>query len=191
MAKKKAPVSLTGGPGFNFEDDVAAHFLLDMLTGIASFGVEHGQVVQVDWQVRDSDWLLDDLAVTLESAAGRRTAALSVKSHRQITEAGFPDNFVEAAWEQWLHTTSNTFTEGRDLLGMVTGNIANQVMTSWETLLTEAIGTTPERMLARLQRAGRRLAGWRSHRTRNGPSSRACVVPNGCSCTSIPTKLRR
>ena len=151
MAKKKAPVSLTGGPGFNFEDDVAAHFLLDMLTGIASFGVEHGQVVQVDWQVRDSDWLLDDLAVTLESAAGRRTAALSVKSHRQITEAGFPDNFVEAAWEQWLHTTSNTFTEGRDLLGMVTGNIANQVMTSWETLLTEAIGTTPERMLARLQ----------------------------------------
>jgi hypothetical protein len=125
MAKKQAPTKLTGGAGFNFEDDVAARFLLDMLAGIASFGVEYGQIVQVDWQVRDADWLLEDLALTLQSAVGRRTAALSIKSDRQITEAGFPDDFVQAVWEQWLHVASEAFKEGRDLLGMATGKIAN------------------------------------------------------------------
>ena len=151
MAKKLAPTKLTGGGGFDFEDRVTARFLLDMLAGLPSFGVEHGQIVQVDRQVRDAGWLLDDLAVTLRSPAGTRTAALSVKSDRQITEAGFPEDFVEAAWEQRLHITSDAFGEGRDLLVMATGKIANQVMTSWETLLREAMATTPERMLARLQ----------------------------------------
>ena len=151
MAKKQAPVSLTGGAGFNFENGVAVRFLLDMLGGIASFGVEYGHIMQVDWQVRDAGWLPDDLAVTLQSTDGQRTAAFSVKSNRQVTEAGFPDNFVTAVWEQWLHNTSTAFKEDRDLLGMATGEIANQVMTSWENLLRESMATTPERMLGRLQ----------------------------------------
>ncbi len=162
MAKQKAPTKLTGGAGFNFEDQVAARFLLDMLAGIASLGVEYGRVVQVDWQVR---WSLDDLAVTLPSAANRRTAALSVKSHRQVTEAGFPENFVEAVWEQWLHTTSDAFREGRDLLCMATGKIANQVMAAWETLLREALATSPERMLARLRTPNHASEGSQSSET--------------------------
>jgi len=67
MAKQAAPVSLTGGPGFNYEDHVAARFLVDMLSGMAAFGSEFGGVSRVDWQVRDTGRLLDDLSVTLNS----------------------------------------------------------------------------------------------------------------------------
>lgn len=151
MAKHKAPASLTGGKGFNFEDLVAGRFLLDMLAGLRSIGPEYGRIIEVHWQVRDAGWLLDDLALTLETDGLRRTVAMSVKSHRQVTRAGFPDSFVTAAWEQWLGTESTVIAEGRDLLGLVTGKLANEVWEAWETLATEANGTSPERMVARLQ----------------------------------------
>jgi len=151
VAKNRAPTALTGGKGFNFEDCVAARFLLDMLAGLRSIGPDYGRIIEVHWQVRDAGWLLDDLALTLEADEIRRTVAMSVKSHRQVTQAGFPDNFVTAAWEQWLGTESTVFVEGRDLLGLVTGKLANGVWEAWETLVTEANGTSPERMVARLQ----------------------------------------
>ena len=79
MAKQSAPVSLTGGKGFNFEDYVAARFLLDMLAGIAPFGTHFGEVTRIDWQARDAGRLLDDLVVTLqaENAAGTAEIPLS------------------------------------------------------------------------------------------------------------------
>jgi len=52
MAKQKAPVELTGGTGFNFEDLIAARFLLDMLAGANSLGAEYGRVTRLDWQAR-------------------------------------------------------------------------------------------------------------------------------------------
>ena len=154
MAKHKAPTSLTGGKGFNFEDFVAARFLLDMLAGLRSIGPDYGRIIEVHWQVRDAGWLLDDLAITLEADETQRTVAMSVKSHRQVTQAGFPENFVTAAWEQWLGTESTVFVEGRDLLGLVTGKLANGVGEAWETLVTEATGTSRERMVARLRHDG-------------------------------------
>ena len=38
MTKTEAPVTLTGGAGFNYEDYVAGRFLVDMLTGLSPFG---------------------------------------------------------------------------------------------------------------------------------------------------------
>jgi hypothetical protein len=58
MAKQIAPVSLSGGQGFNYEDQVAARFLVDMLAGVASFGGNFGQIVRVDWQAHDAHRLL-------------------------------------------------------------------------------------------------------------------------------------
>ena len=57
MAKEKAPVALTGGAGFNYEDLVAARLLVDMLSGIYSFGEQLGTLVRIDWQARDKDRL--------------------------------------------------------------------------------------------------------------------------------------
>jgi hypothetical protein len=90
--------------------------------------------------------------ISLDSADGQHIAELSVKSHLQITEAGFPDNFVEACWEEWLHTTSSAFQNDRDLLVFATGRIAAKVIEAWHKTLREALSlcTSPERMLARL-----------------------------------------
>ena len=150
MAKRIAPVELTGGEGFDFEDKVAAKLLLDLISGIRSFGAEFGAIVQLDWQSRDVRWLLDDLVVTGQGASGPDFAAMSIKSYRQLTSRGFPQNFVQAAWEQWLHTESDAFREGRDLLCLCTGELAGSVETAWQDMLRESIRTDPSRMASRL-----------------------------------------
>ena len=108
--RQKAPVGLTGGEGFRFENCVAARFLVDLLGGTNSLGNEFGRVVRVDWQARDAGWLADDLAITCKpiGPGGDRSAGLSIKSDRQVTASGFPLNFVAAIWAQWL---------GSELLG--------------------------------------------------------------------------
>jgi len=120
MAKQSAPAKLTGGAGFNFEDHVAARFLIDILSGFRRLGHDFGRLLAVEWQARDGGWLLDDLALAFECEGATRGIGLSIKSHRQVTEAGFPPNFVKAAWEQWLHVKSDRLQEGRDLIGLVT-----------------------------------------------------------------------
>src|SRR5437867_2079808 len=74
MAKHQAPAKLTGGSGFNYEDYIADRFLLDMLAGTNSLGVEFGRVTRLDWQARDVGWLLDDLAVTCRAQDAERAA---------------------------------------------------------------------------------------------------------------------
>jgi len=151
MAKRAAPVTLTGGDGFNFEDRVAARFLVDMLAGSVPFGIDFGCIVKIDWQVRDTGRLLDDLAITMSGTNGQHVAELSIKSHRQVTSSGFPSNFVEAAWEEWLHVESNSFDKHSDLLVLITGEIANDVQETWSTLLRQARATSPDRLINRLQ----------------------------------------
>jgi len=151
MAKQAASVTLTGGGGFNYEDRVAARFLVDMLSGMVPFGVDFGCIVKIDWQVRDTGRLLDDLALTMSSTTGKHVAELSIKSHRQVTSNGFPPNFVEAAWEEWLHAVPTAFENDRDLLVLVTGEIANDVDETWSTVLRQARATTPDRLISRLQ----------------------------------------
>jgi hypothetical protein len=74
-------------------------------------------------------------------------ASATVRSPR----GGFPANFVEAAWEQWLGlNTKRAFREGQDAIVLVTGQLANGVSEAWSKTLGEAFATTPERMLERL-----------------------------------------
>src|SRR6267378_2455488 len=88
--KKKAPVGNTGGGGFSFENAVAARFMLDLLGQTHMLGLKSfGKVVRLDWQARDSGWLLDDLVVTSTIGAGRRSAAISIKSGQKVTVQGF------------------------------------------------------------------------------------------------------
>jgi len=63
MAKQSAPAKLTGGQGFNFEDCVAARFLVGLLGASHPLGAELGPVTHIDWQAADSGWRLDGLAV--------------------------------------------------------------------------------------------------------------------------------
>src|ERR1700733_8357093 len=84
-SKRKAPVQVTGGGGFRFENPVAARFLLDMVIGKNPLGADFGRVVGVHWQARDAGWLADDLAVSCRTASGEeRVAGLSVKTYQQL-----------------------------------------------------------------------------------------------------------
>ena len=62
MTKKTASVSLTGGAGFQFEDHVAAFFMVRLLSNTLPFGKENGIVDSIDFQTSESGWLLEVLS---------------------------------------------------------------------------------------------------------------------------------
>ena len=152
---KKTPVQLSGGAGFDFEDAIAARFLLSMLRGEAVFGAEQGTSMQLDFQVGETGWLLDDLLLTSvnhQEKLGR--AAISVKTAKQITmTGGFDASFRDAVWAQWAGATAGPFDKERDLLCLATANVADSVSKAWHELQNEALGTSTERFLERVNSA--------------------------------------
>ena len=151
-ARKKAPVRLTGGAGFRYENQVAARFLLDMLAGTNSLGADFGRVSRVDWQGRDEGWLADDLALSCETSTGEtRFVGISIKSDEQVTSAGFPADFVDIAWRQYLgRGTNRVFRPGVDAIAMITAELRGDVKAAWSALQSEVLQTTAERIVARL-----------------------------------------
>jgi hypothetical protein len=152
--KNKAPVQLTGGAGFRYENAVAARFLLDLLAGTNPLGVDFGRITRIDWQARDSGWLADDLVITCNASGLGRTAALSIKSSRQVSGAGFPADFVTIAWAQWFGVkTDRKLRDSSSAAVLITGSLAHEVKDAWSNLLNDALLTTPDRMAARLSPA--------------------------------------
>ena len=154
ILKKKAPVQLTGGAGFRYENSVAARFLLDLLSGTNALGVDFGRIIRIDWQARDTGWLADDLVITCQTSGGDRTAALSIKTSQQVTRAGFPHDFVEIAWAQWLGIkTDRKLRDSNDAIVLVTASLAHDMKDAWLNFLYDALPTAPERMAARLSQS--------------------------------------
>lgn len=149
MARKPKPPYATDGGGYSFEDAVATWFLLHMLSGRPPLGPALGQVLRVDWQAKEN-WLQDDLVLRLSGLTGDHHTAISVKSDRQVTESGWPEDFVRDAWEQWLESPSGGFQRDRDHLVLVVGELSRDVASAWNELLREAIETDPSRLVERL-----------------------------------------
>ncbi|HEY4034184.1 MAG TPA: ATP-binding protein [Ktedonobacteraceae bacterium] len=86
-------------------------------------------------------------------AGGDRTAGISIKSHKQVTESGFSDNFIKIAWAQWFgYDDSRKVKDSNDAIVLVTGDIAPGVKSAWSDLLREILSATPapDRIVARL-----------------------------------------
>jgi hypothetical protein len=151
-ARQKAPVRLTGGAGTRYENLVSARFLLDMLAGLDSLGPEFGRIARVDWQARDAGWLADDLALTREPSSNeRRSVGISIKSDQQVNTRGFPSDFVDLAWGQWLgRGTGRVFQKGRDAIVLVTAELPRNVKSDWAALLAEILAGSGDRIAARL-----------------------------------------
>ena len=151
-ARRKAPVRLTGGAGIRYENPVAARFLLDMLAGSNSIGPDFGRITRIDWQARDAGWLADDLALTCErSSDERRSVGISIKSDQQISTHGFPSDFVDLAWAQWLSRgTGRVFQRERDAIILVTAELPSGVKSDWTALLSEILAGTADRIVSRL-----------------------------------------
>jgi hypothetical protein len=88
--KKKASVQLTAGTGFRNENCIAARFLLDLLAGTNTLGVDFGRIDRVQWQGRDLGWLAGDLVIECSASGGKRSAGISIKSDRQVTARASP-----------------------------------------------------------------------------------------------------
>jgi hypothetical protein len=145
-------VRLTGGAGTRYENPVAARFLLDMLAGLNSLGSDFGRITRIDWQARDAGWLADDLALTCEGSSGeRRSVGISIKSDQQVNTRGFPSDFADLAWGQWLgRGTGRDFQKGCDAIVLVTAELPSAVKSDWSALLSEILQGTPERIVSRL-----------------------------------------
>jgi len=149
--KKKAPVQLTAGTGFRNENCIAARFLLDLLAGINTLGTDFGRIDRVQWQGRDLGWLADDFVIECSASVGKRAAGISIKSDRQVTGAGFPPDFVATAWAQWFGVKTERILRGSDdAVVLMVGSLSHDVEGAWSNLISDALITTPDRMLARL-----------------------------------------
>jgi len=138
MATEKAPVELTGGAGHEFEDDVAARFLVDLLAGRCSLGDGTEKVVKIAWQDRGARWLADDLVLTCARGADEREVGLSIKSNKQVTRTGFPDDFTELAWEQRRGGAKARALLGtNNELGLIVGELAADVEAGWNSLVRQ------------------------------------------------------
>lgn len=159
METKKASTISTGGGGYTFADKVAAGFLAQMLKGNFPLEPHLGPIVGLHFETSESGHSLDDLSLILERESQQTRLLTSVKSSLQLTKAGFNDEFVDKAWEEWNGSgTDKQFNPNHDLLGLVAGIVEDAAMRAWQTLQKQAIATTPERMLRRLTPNGQSSA---------------------------------
>jgi hypothetical protein len=166
MARQSATTKATGGGGYTFADNVAAGFLVNILQGRTPFDHSFGPPGEIHFETRDSGHILDDLLVVLGARDSETRAAISVKSGRELTAAGFSDEFAKDAWEEW-HRPG--FDIKADLLVLVVGVVGDGILNQWRQLQEQAASTTPERLVARLADENQSSAF-------NVTSSRACDV---------------
>jgi hypothetical protein len=130
----------TAGPGFDFEDRVAAWLLLKVLTGQPLPGVE-GVGTRLQMQVEALGWAIDDILLTATvSLDDQRHLAISCKSNVQVTASGLPTDFVTRCWQQWARVDANPMQRGKDCLMLVTRGRKNAFMATWTELKDAAPG---------------------------------------------------
>jgi hypothetical protein len=143
MTKKSARPSTTrstAGPGFDFEDHVAAWLLLKVLSGQPIPGVE-GAGTRLQMQTEALGWSIDDILLTATvSQDDQRHLAISCKSNVQVTTSGLPADFMIRCWRQWAKTDPNPIHWGKDCLMLVTRGQNNAFMATWSDLKSAGLG---------------------------------------------------
>jgi hypothetical protein len=148
MSRNSASTKATGGGGYTFADKVAAAFLVQILKRGFPVEPEFGAISELHFEARDTGQILDDLRLILKRGTELTHYAISVKSNRQLTKAGFTQEFVEDAWEEW---NRQGFNKRGDLLGLILGVIDAPTLDEWRELQKQDFATSPERMVERLK----------------------------------------
>jgi hypothetical protein len=154
VKKKKATAATTrstAGPGFHFEDQVAAWLLLQALIGQELPGVK-GTVTRLQMQVNALGWQHDDVLFTTDAGPGdARHLAISCKSNEQVSAAGLPADFVERAWKQWNPKGQHPMRRDADCLMLATRQRHNPFQATWSEIKSAAADADPALGLARIQ----------------------------------------
>ena len=141
----------TAGPGFDFEDRVAAWLLLKALSGQPLPGVQ-GAVTRLQMQTEALGWTIDDLLLTTDVAvADTRQLAISCKSNVQVSASGLPADFVRRCWQQWAKGDIGPMHRGKDCLMLATRGRNNAFMALWSDLKSAASGADAALALGRMR----------------------------------------
>lgn len=139
MRKKRSVISSksSGGGGFRFEYAVAARLMICMLTDTPPLADPLGRLVKMEFQARA--WSpFDDILLHLEEEGGPRLCGLSVRSNRQFTQQGAPQEFVDGLWRQALVPDESGFRLERDKMGFITSPLAGRVSDALHAVLRAA-----------------------------------------------------
>jgi hypothetical protein len=141
----------TAGPGFDFEDRVAAWLLVKVLTGQPLPGVK-GIGTRLQMQVEALGWAIDDILLTATvSPDDQRHLAISCKSNVQVTASNVPADFVTRCWQQWAQVDANPMQRGKDCLLLATRGRNNAFMATWSELKNAAPGADLALALGRMR----------------------------------------
>lgn len=148
--KNAATTRSTGGAGFAFEDLVAAdllsRFLLDM--PIESIGVPGDRLLS---QAASAGWQIDDLVcVGLSDNGLEHRLSLSCKSNIQVTNTGWPADFIQAAWQQWRNR--DPYRRSTDRMALVTRGRNVEFDATWSDLKSWCTDADPAIALGRINR---------------------------------------
>jgi len=142
----------TAGPGFRFEDFVAAYILVQALNRAELPGIGTDPVEQVQTQVGPLGWALDDLLVTTRTEATSRRLSISCKDNVQVSANGFPSDFLGAAWRQWT-TADGPMSPSTDHMMLATGISHPAFDRYWRDISDWARGAT-DLAVARIRASG-------------------------------------
>ena len=139
----------TAGPGFTFEDFIAAWLMIRLLIAEALPGVgTAGHTIQS--QTGALRWQIDDLLVTAGYDADTYHLALSCKSNMQVSRNGLPADFVERAWKQWREPGSPMRRE-TDVLALVNRGQPATFTPQWSDIVNWCAGADPKLAIARIR----------------------------------------
>jgi len=153
MPRKSSSTAATGGKGYTFADKVAAGFLVQMLARVFPLDAALGLISELHFETKESGRSLDDLHLLLQSGGSISGWSISVKSNRHLSREGFNRIFVLDVWADLRGKRGANFDQDSDLLGLVTGTVADGPLQDWENLRKEAASTTPDRFVQRIDGA--------------------------------------
>jgi hypothetical protein len=169
MAREIASPKSSGGGGYNFEDEVSAWWVLNLLAGRCPLDTRAGPPTRLRFQARADDWLLDDLVADFARRDGPVRAAISVKSGDVLKASRAPQDFVRDCWEQHLNPRGTGFDASRDYLVLITSRLSKRHRDTVDDALQKALHESPERLDERL-----RKKSWCSQEVRTFIDSFAC-----------------
>jgi len=153
VRKQVATTRSTAGPGFDFEDQVAARALLWMLSGETVPSIE-GKGLHIQSQVAALGWAIDDLLVTTSRAGKECRLAISCKSNMQVSRNGFPPDFAGLVLKQWREQTG-PFDRETDQLALATRGTNAQFDTAWADIKLWCEGRDLALVLDRIKASGK------------------------------------
>jgi hypothetical protein len=172
---KRPPATLrsTSGAGFEFEDLISAWQLVKALSGEQVPGVG-GVVTQVQAQVSNLGWHVDDLLLTAQAADAPRRLAISAKGNTQVTAAGLPADFVTRAWEQW-RDAEGPFNRATDGLALVTLGTHPTFEPAWREVKNACSGPDMALAMSRIRSNARQSRVFNSVQSPGGETDQETI----------------